>query len=71
MRDGAGLGSVTVAAGATTATFAVTTSRGDGPDGRDHHGHLQRRGQDRDADGESGGPGSSARRKRQSNGSDG
>ena len=42
---------------------------GDGPDGRDHHGHVQRRSQDRDADGESGG--SSARRKRQSNGSDG
>ena len=64
-------GSVTVAAGATIATFAVTTSGGDGPDGRDHHGHLQRRGQDRDADGESRGPGSSGRRKRQSNGSDG
>ena len=63
-------GTVTVAAGATTKTFAVTTIAGDGPDGRDHHGHIQRRGQDRDADGESGG-GSSARRKRQSNGSDG
>ena len=46
--------SVTVAAGATTKTFAVTHQCGDGPDGRDHHGHLQRRGQDRDADGESG-----------------
>ena len=63
-------GTVTVAAGATTKTFPVTTMGGDGPDGRDHHGHIQRRGQDRDADGESGG-GSSARRKRQSNGSDG
>ena len=61
--------SVTVAAGATTKTFAVTHQCGDGPDGRDPHGHLQRRSQDRDADGES--AGRSGRRKRQSNGSDG
>ena len=54
--------SVTVAAGATTKTFAVTTIAVDGPDDRDHHGHIQRRGQDRDADGESGGPGSAGRR---------
>ena len=68
---GAGLGLGHRGCRGDNATFPVTTSGGDGPDDRDHHGHLQRRGQDRDADGESRGPGSSARRKRQSNGSDG
>ena len=41
-REGAGLGSVTVAAGATTATFAVTTTPVTGvPSAGQHHLHLR------------------------------
>ena len=61
--------SVTVAAGNTTATFAITTKAVTAGDGRDDHRHLQRRGQDGKPDGES--AGRTGRRERESRHGDG